>query len=42
MEWVKDGVLDCEDLWALPSYMGLPRVKLELPTVSAEPPPTLT
>jgi hypothetical protein len=38
MEWVKDGVLDCEELWALPSYKGLPRVKLELPTVSANDP----
>ncbi|TVT96825.1 hypothetical protein EJB05_57964, partial [Eragrostis curvula] len=32
--WVKDGVLDCEELWALPGYEGLPRVPVEYPIVS--------
>jgi hypothetical protein len=33
MEWVKDGVLDCDELWAQPGYMGLPRVTVEYPIV---------
>jgi hypothetical protein len=40
-EWVKDGVLECEELWALPAYQQaglLPPVKLELPFVSSDDP----
>ncbi|CAL4982174.1 unnamed protein product [Urochloa decumbens] len=36
--WVKDGVLDCEELWALPGYEGLPRACLECPVVSLDNP----
>ncbi|OEL22323.1 hypothetical protein BAE44_0016658 [Dichanthelium oligosanthes] len=36
--WVKDGVLDCEELWAFPAYDGLPRVHLEHPIVSSDDP----
>ncbi|KAL6658323.1 hypothetical protein ACP70R_003909 [Stipagrostis hirtigluma subsp. patula] len=38
MTWVKDNVLDCYELWALPSYKGLPRVYPEYPTVSLDNP----
>ncbi|KAL6657124.1 hypothetical protein ACP70R_004904 [Stipagrostis hirtigluma subsp. patula] len=38
MAWVKDGVLDCEELWALPGYEGLPRAHLEQPVVSLDNP----
>ncbi|KAL6870869.1 hypothetical protein ACP4OV_014717 [Aristida adscensionis] len=38
MAWVKDGVLDCEELWALPGYEGLPRVQPWRPTVSLDNP----
>ncbi|CAM0146231.1 unnamed protein product [Urochloa decumbens] len=38
MKWVKDAVLDCEELWALPGYEGLPRVHLECPIVSLDNP----
>lgn len=31
-------MLDCEDLWALPSYDGLPHVTVEFPIVSLENP----
>lgn len=36
--WVKDGVLDCEDVWGFPGYGGIPKVSLEYPIVSAENP----
>ncbi|TVT96817.1 hypothetical protein EJB05_57956, partial [Eragrostis curvula] len=36
--WVKDGVLDCEDLWALPGYEDLPRVTVQYPIVSVDDP----
>ncbi|CAN6362433.1 unnamed protein product [Urochloa humidicola] len=32
--WVKDTVLHCEELWALPGYEGLPRVHPECPVMS--------
>ncbi|KAL6653491.1 hypothetical protein ACP70R_009069 [Stipagrostis hirtigluma subsp. patula] len=38
MTWVKDGVLDCDELWSLPAYQGLPRVRLEYPVVSLDNP----
>jgi len=38
MAWVKDGVLDCEELWAMPGYEGLPHVHLESPVVSLDNP----
>ncbi|KAL6657123.1 hypothetical protein ACP70R_004903 [Stipagrostis hirtigluma subsp. patula] len=38
MAWVKDGVLDCEELWAMPGYEGLPRAHLEQPVVSLDNP----
>jgi hypothetical protein len=33
MAWVKDGVLDCDELWRLPNYGCLPRVALVFPVV---------
>ncbi|OEL22325.1 hypothetical protein BAE44_0016657 [Dichanthelium oligosanthes] len=36
--WVKDGVLDCDELWKLPEYGSLPRVPLEYPVVSSDDP----
>jgi hypothetical protein len=38
LEWVKDGVLDCNELWALPAYKGLPQVTMKFPVVSLENP----
>ncbi|CAN6380762.1 unnamed protein product [Urochloa humidicola] len=38
MVWVKDGVLDCEELWSLPGYEGLPHVRLDCPVVSPDNP----
>ncbi|RLM69547.1 hypothetical protein C2845_PM17G03280 [Panicum miliaceum] len=38
MAWAVDGVLDCEELWALPGYEGLPRVPPECPVVSPDNP----
>ncbi|OEL19748.1 hypothetical protein BAE44_0019233 [Dichanthelium oligosanthes] len=38
MTWVKDGVLACDELWALPAYEGLPRIPLEYPMVSSDDP----
>ncbi|CAO2147949.1 unnamed protein product [Urochloa humidicola] len=38
MKWVKDAMLDCEEIWALPGYEGLPRVHLECPIVSLDNP----
>ncbi|KAL6870858.1 hypothetical protein ACP4OV_014706 [Aristida adscensionis] len=35
MAWVKEGTLDCDELWELPGYEGLPRVAPEWPVVSA-------
>ncbi|KAL6658441.1 hypothetical protein ACP70R_004027 [Stipagrostis hirtigluma subsp. patula] len=35
MEWVKENKLDCEELWALPGYEGLPRTLVEHPVVSS-------
>ena len=36
--WVVDGVLDCEELWAMPGYEGLPRVPPVCPVVSPDNP----
>ncbi|KAL6658429.1 hypothetical protein ACP70R_004015 [Stipagrostis hirtigluma subsp. patula] len=36
--WVKDGVLDCAELWAQPGYEGLPRVQIQYPIVSSHNP----
>ncbi|OQU82988.1 hypothetical protein SORBI_3005G058000 [Sorghum bicolor] len=38
LTWVKDGEVDCEEIWALPGYEGLPRANLECPMVSLEDP----
>nr|CAB3489279.1 unnamed protein product [Digitaria exilis] len=38
MIWVKDGVLDCDELWQLPYYGCLPRVAPEYPMVSSDNP----
>ncbi|KAF8711108.1 hypothetical protein HU200_029114 [Digitaria exilis] len=38
MTWVKDGVLDCDELWQLPNYGCLPRVPPKCPIVSADNP----
>ncbi|CAL4995048.1 unnamed protein product [Urochloa decumbens] len=38
MVWVKQGVLDSDELWALPEYNGLPRVPLQYPFVSSDDP----
>ncbi|KAL6647555.1 hypothetical protein ACP70R_014992 [Stipagrostis hirtigluma subsp. patula] len=38
MTWVKDGVLDCAELWAQPGYEGLPRVQVQCPVVSLDNP----
>ncbi|CAL4995026.1 unnamed protein product [Urochloa decumbens] len=38
MTWVKDGVMDCEELWAQPGYQGIPRVPVEHPVVSLDDP----
>ncbi|CAN6362431.1 unnamed protein product [Urochloa humidicola] len=36
--WVKDGVLDCEEIWAMPGYGDLPRRDLSHPIVSCDDP----
>ncbi|OEL37797.1 hypothetical protein BAE44_0001184, partial [Dichanthelium oligosanthes] len=36
MTWVKNGVLDCNELWQLPNYVNLPRVAPEYPIVLCE------
>ncbi|CAD6254492.1 unnamed protein product [Miscanthus lutarioriparius] len=36
--WMKDSVLDCEELWAMPGYEGLPRGHLQSPIVSLDNP----
>ncbi|KAF8690549.1 hypothetical protein HU200_040911 [Digitaria exilis] len=33
-KWVMDGVLECEELWDLPGYEGLPCVPPSCPVVS--------
>ena len=38
MVWAVDGVLDCEELWAMPGYEGLPRVPPVCPVVSPDNP----
>ncbi|CAL4995028.1 unnamed protein product [Urochloa decumbens] len=38
MAWVKEGVMDCEELWTLPGYEGIPRVHLQCPVVSLDNP----
>ncbi|CAL4994975.1 unnamed protein product [Urochloa decumbens] len=38
MKWVKEAVLDCEELWSLAACKGLPRVHLTCPVVSMENP----
>ncbi|TVT96826.1 hypothetical protein EJB05_57965, partial [Eragrostis curvula] len=38
MAWVKDSVLHCDELWALPGYEGLPRVHVKCPVVSLDNP----
>lgn len=40
--WVKDSVLDCDELWALPGYGGsLPRVALDWPIIVSSDNPDL-
>ncbi|OEL16597.1 hypothetical protein BAE44_0022384 [Dichanthelium oligosanthes] len=34
----EDGVLDGEELWALPGYVGIPRVHLQQPVVRLDNP----
>ncbi|RLM69890.1 hypothetical protein C2845_PM17G03310 [Panicum miliaceum] len=36
--WVKDSVLDCEEVWAFPAFRSIPRVRLENPVVSSDDP----
>jgi len=36
--WVKDGVLDCEEVWGFPALQGIPRAHLENPIVSSDDP----
>ncbi|CAN6362430.1 unnamed protein product [Urochloa humidicola] len=36
--WVKDGVLDCEEIWVMPGYGSLPRMKLTFPVFSCDDP----
>ncbi|CAL4989281.1 unnamed protein product [Urochloa decumbens] len=36
--WVKESVMDCEELWGLPGYEGIPRVHLQCPVVSLDNP----
>lgn len=38
LSWVKTGMFDCDEIWASPSYAGLPRVPLECPVVSTDDP----
>ncbi|CAL4982176.1 unnamed protein product [Urochloa decumbens] len=38
LTWVKDGEIDCEELWALPGYEGLPRADVMCPLVSLDDP----
>jgi hypothetical protein len=38
LTWVKDGEIDCEEVWTLPGYEGLPRANLECPVVSLDNP----
>ncbi|TVU26525.1 hypothetical protein EJB05_29075, partial [Eragrostis curvula] len=38
MTWVKDTVLDCNDIWTHPAYEGLPRVHPQRPTMSIDNP----
>ncbi|CAL4995008.1 unnamed protein product [Urochloa decumbens] len=33
LTWVKDGEMDCEELWRLPGYEGLPQANLMCPVV---------
>ncbi|CAD6257954.1 unnamed protein product [Miscanthus lutarioriparius] len=38
LAWVKDGEMDCEEVWALLGYEGLPRANLLCPVVSLDNP----
>ncbi|KAL6595684.1 hypothetical protein ACP70R_048024 [Stipagrostis hirtigluma subsp. patula] len=38
MSWVKEGMINCEEIWALPGYEGLPRVHPEFPVLSSADP----
>lgn len=38
LTWVKDGEMDCRELWTLPGYEGLPRADLQCPVVSVDDP----
>jgi hypothetical protein len=38
LTWVKDGVFDCEELWAMPGYEGIPHGHLQSPVVSLDNP----
>jgi hypothetical protein len=38
MEWVKDGMVDATELWALDAYKGLPCDPLDLPVMSLDEP----
>jgi hypothetical protein len=33
LEWVEDGEIDGEEIWALPGYQGLPQIIPEWPVV---------
>ncbi|GJN03867.1 hypothetical protein PR202_ga21357 [Eleusine coracana subsp. coracana] len=41
MEWVKDGMVDATELWALDAYEGFPRVLPSRPVVSMDDPTTI-
>ncbi|OEL37682.1 hypothetical protein BAE44_0001299 [Dichanthelium oligosanthes] len=38
LTWVKDGEIDCEELWGLPGYEGLPRANVQCPVVCLDNP----
>jgi hypothetical protein len=38
MEWVKDGIIDATELWALDAYKGHPCDPLDRPSVSLDEP----
>ncbi|KAL6658437.1 hypothetical protein ACP70R_004023 [Stipagrostis hirtigluma subsp. patula] len=38
MSWVKEGMINCEEIWALPGCEGLPRVHPEFPVLSSADP----
>ncbi|KAK3118126.1 hypothetical protein QOZ80_9BG0694600 [Eleusine coracana subsp. coracana] len=38
MTWIREGVLDCDELWAMPGYQGLPYLMPQYPIVSSDNP----